>query len=128
MCGSTLSKRPPFPISLLLPCRKSIVTCTAVNRRVLPVLPAPRLKHRPILSHRGMSLLHPDWVRRSIRPPTRGDHEYVNWFGSATELWIQHDGRVGQICTPNGAVHGWRVKQQASKPVGGVTLAPKATV
>src|SRR5882724_2181030 len=50
----------------------------------------------------GVSLPDPDWVRRSIRPPARGNHEYIDWFRSATELWIQHDGRVGQICTPNG--------------------------
>src|SRR5258708_9922866 len=58
-----------------------------------------------------------DWVCRSIRPSARGNHEYVDWFRSASELWIQHDGRVGQICTPNGAVHERSVKHQVSDPV-----------
>src|ERR1700688_2504809 len=33
------------------------------------------------------------------------------------ELWIQHDGRVGQICTPNGTVHERSVNHQVSYPV-----------
>src|SRR5260370_1362320 len=66
---------------------------------------------------RSFCLPDPDWVCCSIRPPARGYHEYVDWFRSATELWIQHDGRVGQICTPNGTVHEWSVKHQVSDPV-----------
>ena len=64
----------------------------------------------------GVSLPDPDWVRRSIRPPARGNHEYIDWR-SANELWIQHDGRLGQICTPDGAVHEWSEKHQVSHPV-----------
>src|SRR5580692_11457319 len=63
-------------------------------------------------------LIRLDWVRRSIRPPARGNHEYVDWFGIAMELWIQHGGRVRQIRAPNGAVHEWRVKHQVGNPVG----------
>src|SRR6202034_78092 len=59
----------------------------------------------------------PDWGRRSIRPSACGNHEYVDWFRSARELRIQHDGRVGQICAPNGTVHEWRVEHQVSHPV-----------
>ena len=33
------------------------------------------------------------------------------------ELWIQHDGGVGQICAPNGTVHERRVNHQVSYPV-----------
>ena len=33
------------------------------------------------------------------------------------ELWIQHDGRVGQICTPNGTVRERSVNHQVSYPV-----------
>ena len=33
------------------------------------------------------------------------------------ELWIQHDGRVGQIGTPNGTVHERSIKHQVSDPV-----------
>ena len=73
--------------------------------------------HYPILPQCGVSLSDPDWVRRSIRPPARGNHEHIDWFRSATKLWIQHDGRVGQICTSNGAVHEWSVKHQVSYPV-----------
>src|SRR5271169_5322623 len=58
------------------------------------------------LPMRSFCLPDLDWVRCSIRPPARGYHEYVDWFRSATELCIQHDGRVGQICAPNGTVHG----------------------
>ena len=33
------------------------------------------------------------------------------------ELWIQHDRRVGQICTPNGTVRERSVNHQVSYPV-----------
>src|SRR5271169_2573053 len=69
------------------------------------------------LPMRSFCLPDLDWVRCSIRPPARGYHEYVDWFRSASELWIQHDGRVGQICTPNGTVHERSVKHQVSHPV-----------
>src|SRR5713101_509237 len=68
-------------------------------------------------SHWFALLIRLDWVRRSIRPPARGNHEYVDWFRSTTELWIQHDGRLGQICTPNSTVHERSVKHQVSHPV-----------
>src|ERR1700740_1385067 len=58
-----------------------------------------------------------DWGGRSIRPFACGNHEYVNWFRIAMKLWIQHDGRVGQICTPNGAVHDRSVNHQVSHHV-----------
>src|SRR6202140_5390845 len=58
-----------------------------------------------------------DRVCRSIRPFARGNHEYVDWFRIAMELWIQHDGRVGEICTPNGPVHERSVNHQVSYPV-----------
>src|SRR5258708_39165790 len=57
------------------------------------------------------------WRPCSIRPSACGNHEYVDWFRIAMELWIQHDGRVGQICTPNGTVHEWSVNHQVSHPV-----------
>src|SRR6185369_15113709 len=54
---------------------------------------------------------------RSIRPSVCGNHEYVDWFRIAMELWIQQDGRVGQICTPNGTVHERSINHQVSHPV-----------
>src|ERR1700723_1354350 len=63
--------------------------------------------HRGVL-HYGRS--------RSIRPPAGGNHEHVDWFRSATELWIPHDGRLGQICTPDSTVHKRSVKHQVIHP------------
>src|ERR1700722_1472179 len=62
-------------------------------------------------------LLILDRVCRSIRPSARGNHEYVDWFRITMELWIQHDWRVGSICTPNGTVHERSVNHQVSYPV-----------
>jgi len=45
-------------------------------------------------------LIRLDWVRRSIRPPARGNHEFVDRFRIAPELWVQHH---GHIYTPNAA-------------------------
>jgi len=56
-------------------------------------------------------------VRRSIGPPARGNHEYVDGLRGATELWVQHHGRLRQICTPNGTVHERSVKHQMCHPV-----------
>src|SRR5580700_84416 len=53
------------------------------------------------LSHSFELLIRLGCVHRSIRPPARGNHEYVDWFRIPMELWIQHDGRLRQICTPN---------------------------
>src|SRR5580692_3599576 len=44
ICGAPLSKKPPLPVWLLPLGPKSIVTCTAVNRRLPPVDPAPSLR------------------------------------------------------------------------------------
>src|ERR1700722_589628 len=65
----------------------------------------------------GFALLILVWVCRSIRPSAHGNHEYVDWFRIAMELWIQHHGRVVQIGTPNGAVHEWSVNHHVSYPV-----------
>src|SRR5258708_21188014 len=65
------------------------------------------------------------WRPCSIRPSACGNHEYVDWFRIAMELWIQHDGRVGQICTPNGTVHEWRGKNQVSNPGEDVSIVRK---
>src|ERR1700686_2206661 len=65
----------------------------------------------------------PDWGRRSIRPSARGNHEYVDWFRSAAELWIQHDGRVRQICTTYRTVHERSVKHQVGDPVVASAIA-----
>jgi len=56
-------------------------------------------------------------VRRAVGPPACGDHEYVDWFRSAAELWIQHDGRLRQICAPNATIHKRSVKHQVRHPV-----------
>src|SRR5580658_2533502 len=76
-----------------------------------------------VRSHWFALLIRLDWVRRSIRPPARGNHKYVDWIRNATELWIQHHGRLGQICTPDRTVHEWRVKHQVSHPVVAATIA-----
>src|SRR5262249_15094807 len=73
--------------------------------------------HPQLTRGNGSALFLPNWVRRPIGPPARGNHEYVDWFRSATELWIQHDGRLRQICAPNGTVHERSVKHQVSHPV-----------
>src|SRR5579864_7038290 len=38
------------------------------------------------------------------------------------ELWIQHDGRAGHICTPNGTVHERSVNHKVSYPVVAVAI------
>src|ERR1700732_864585 len=68
-------------------------------------------------SHSLASLIRLDWIRRSIRPPARGNHEIVDRFRNAPELRMQHDGGTGLIRTPSGPVHEWRVDHQVSDPV-----------
>src|SRR5579862_3965481 len=72
-----------------------------------------RLTSAPFLDENS---LH-SWRSGSVRPPAGGNHEYVDWFRSAIELWIQHDGRIGQVGAPYGAVHEWSVKHQVGHPV-----------
>ena len=38
-------------------------------------------------------LIRLDWVRRSIRPPARGNHEFVDRFRISPEVRMQHHGR-----------------------------------
>src|ERR1700685_326719 len=68
-------------------------------------------------SHSFALLIRLEWVRRSIRPPARGNHEDVDWFRIAMELWIQHDGSSWHIRAPSGTVDEWCVKHQVTDPV-----------
>jgi uncharacterized repeat protein (TIGR03803 family) len=78
------------------------------QRLIMPrQIPYTRLRHKNSLHYGGGC---------SIRPFPNRDHPNVDGF-SIFELWVQHDRRVGNICSPCPRVHVRRVNHHMGKVV-----------